>query len=277
MIKKYNLFWVLPLVFLAASSCYRAPEFPIEPTISFNSIKFYDVVKQPNSDPRLGPPKDSLVITINFQDGDGDLGVEGNENDPPFHSYFFVTVDNRKVEYPGNNTLLKYDPENPTLPPLTCENHVIGRVKDGRFISAQSKDYPIHFPDPQDPNKALPPETFYIENNIFANNFLVDFLVKRDGRYEEFDFNEATVTGCGERFDSKFPIIFDPNAPGKPLSGELTNRMESAGFINYFRNDTLKLRIQIIDRALHMSNIIETPAFYFVNKDGIYKMELLEE
>ena len=260
--KQFKLLWVFSLLLLAATACYRAPEFSVEPQISFNSIKFYDVVKS-NNDPRLGAPKDSLVVTINFQDGDGDLGLQGNENAPPYHSYYFITEDRRKVEYPGTNTLLKYDPNNPNLPSYNCVDYKIGKVKDGRFISVMSKDYVVNFPDEQDPNKGQPADTFLVEPNVFAYNFLVDFLVKNGNIYEEFDFNAATATGCGELFDSKFPIIFDPNSPGKPLSGELTNRMESSGFISYFRNDTMKLRIQIIDRALNMSNIIETPAFYF--------------
>jgi hypothetical protein len=37
--------------------------------------------------------------------------------------------------------------------------------------------------------------------------------------------------------------------------------MENFGFVPYFRNDTLKLRIRIIDRALNTSNVIETPEF----------------
>ncbi len=271
-LKTSNWIWLIPVILLAVSSCYRAPEFPVEPRISFNSLRFYDV-------PALGQ-QDSLVLTINFEDGDGDLGVEGNENLPPYHSFSFVTNDNRLVLTPGTATLLGPS-SNDTMPPYNCVDYRLGRVESStrNFYSYCTSEYRTYFPSPEEGRLdrcGMVPDTFYVKPNIFAYNFLVKFMVKRGERYEEFDFNKASLTGCGEVFNQKFPIIYDRNTPGSPLSGELTNTMISAGFINYFRNDTLKLQIQIIDRALNMSNIVETPAFHFENTGRLYQIEFLE-
>ena len=55
------------LIMVIISACFKAPEFANEPSISFNSIIF----KKGATD--LDP--DSLIVTVNFQDGDGDLGL----------------------------------------------------------------------------------------------------------------------------------------------------------------------------------------------------------
>jgi hypothetical protein len=81
---------------LGLSSCLKEPEYSTTPAISFNSIE----------DIRI-PPKsagaqvlDSIRLTINYQDGDGDLGLNEDERkNPPydfqaganrFYNNFFV-------------------------------------------------------------------------------------------------------------------------------------------------------------------------------------------
>ncbi|HEV7349069.1 hypothetical protein [Telluribacter sp.] len=65
------LFAALTLV-----SCVETPDFDTTPTIAFNSIDKFTV-----PDPFSGPNarKDSVIITIDFEDGDGDLGVTAEE------------------------------------------------------------------------------------------------------------------------------------------------------------------------------------------------------
>ena len=50
------------------SSCLQAPDLPVEPRISENALTVFR---------RDGPtgPRDSVEIAINFEDGDGDLGL----------------------------------------------------------------------------------------------------------------------------------------------------------------------------------------------------------
>lgn len=58
------------LTLASVVSCNQDPFFPVEPKIEFVSISPTEV--------RSGV--DSILITFRFQDGDGDLGSEGNPN-----------------------------------------------------------------------------------------------------------------------------------------------------------------------------------------------------
>jgi hypothetical protein len=81
---------------LGLSSCLKEPEYPATPSISFNSIQGIRI--PPKS--AKGQPLDSIRLTINYQDGDGDLGLTQDERkNPPydfqkganrFYNNFFV-------------------------------------------------------------------------------------------------------------------------------------------------------------------------------------------
>ena len=98
---------VLLLLFIIStgvlSGCYNPPEFPIEPTIKFSDIIFKQVENRP----------DSLILVIEFQDGDGDLGLRADENDIPYNDVWFFDK--------GNGIPLAYadrfTPPWDTLPP----------------------------------------------------------------------------------------------------------------------------------------------------------------
>jgi hypothetical protein len=51
-------------------SCLKPKEYPIEPIIEFS---------------KLQKSGDALYIYINFTDGDGDIGLDENENQPPYN------------------------------------------------------------------------------------------------------------------------------------------------------------------------------------------------
>ena len=61
---------VLLGICVSVSSCYKEPEFSLTPQISFENIE-----KEVRIDLFTGANKDSVVIAVKFQDGDGDLGL----------------------------------------------------------------------------------------------------------------------------------------------------------------------------------------------------------
>ena len=65
----------LGLLAASLSSCLKAPEYPVTPSISFNDIQVIRL--QPKQ--AGGQPLDSIRMTINYQDGDGDLGLSSDE------------------------------------------------------------------------------------------------------------------------------------------------------------------------------------------------------
>jgi hypothetical protein len=71
-----NLLFIGILFALGLMSCIDTPNFDDTPSIQFNSIDKFTV-----PDPFSGPnaKKDSVVITVDFEDGDGDLGITPEE------------------------------------------------------------------------------------------------------------------------------------------------------------------------------------------------------
>jgi hypothetical protein len=60
---------------LGLSSCLKEPEYSATPAISFNDIRVIRRVPPGNN----AQPLDSIRVTINYQDGDGDLGLSEND------------------------------------------------------------------------------------------------------------------------------------------------------------------------------------------------------
>lgn len=115
-------------------------------------------------------------------------------------------------------------------------------------------------------------DIFYATPNPNFNNIYIDYLIKQeDGTFEEFDWGTLSSIQCIWGFDTRFPHIAKSKATiaqdvfvikqSSPYTGKIQYNMESYGFIILFSNKTMKLRIKIKDRALHLSNVIETPEF----------------
>lgn len=76
--------WIVWTVMLG---CEKVPEFPVTPSIKLNDIYFLDM-----ADPSVA---DTLVLELRFQDGDGDLGLDGFDDTKPYHaSNFFIVNEN---------------------------------------------------------------------------------------------------------------------------------------------------------------------------------------
>ena len=72
--RKY-IFWSF-LVSLIIASCSQAPEYPLEPIISYEGLSRIDIPQSSGSVSQL----DTMVIRIGFTDGDGDLGDQDSIN-----------------------------------------------------------------------------------------------------------------------------------------------------------------------------------------------------
>ena len=168
------------------SACISEPEFSNIPAISFNNV---GVFTNENQD-ILGnkTKKDSVVITVNFQDGDGDLGFSKDDLD----SY-------------------------------------VKKTKDSSFKS-----------------------------------FIVDLLIYKNGKF----INRSLVDERGkprEKIGGNLPFRFKQStSKAGPIEGTIDfstifNPLITSGIPELkAKNDTVKFTIQIIDRALNKSNIVET-------------------
>jgi hypothetical protein len=70
-------------------SCFNPPEFPTTPQIEFNKVEFKEVGGFSD--------QDSLIVYINFKDGDGDLGLSTQDLDSPVHVTNFFTGTNGQL------------------------------------------------------------------------------------------------------------------------------------------------------------------------------------
>jgi len=239
-----KLSWGLLAVVIFAiglNSCFEAPTYPTTPEIEYENIQFIDVSNPSDFD--------SLILTLRFKDGDGDMGLSTDETG-------CYTVDGKKLCYNDkfyyqfpNGTFVTYKtkrthPDYDTLPafvhPYNCINWEV------------TKD-----------NNNVVKDTLYFTLNQDHYNIFVDFLVKQNnGSFQEFDWRtEFYYPGCGIPFDGRFPILSKDLSKKSPLEGEIRYGMTSVGFLSLFSTKTLKLRVSIQDRALNKSNVIETPEF----------------
>ena len=67
---------IIALIFL---SCTDDNNISTTPSISYEKLEFKKSENSFN--------QDSLILTINFIDGDGDLGLTNDENNYPYHTY----------------------------------------------------------------------------------------------------------------------------------------------------------------------------------------------
>jgi hypothetical protein len=215
---KRILIYIGIISFLALSFCTRPPELPVIPSIKFESVSFEEVE---------GP--DSLIFSIFFQDGDGDLGLTSNDIYYPYQAY------NVKVDQNGDTLFYGDSPEMPPYNPL---DYIITRDEDGNAE-----------------------DTIWVEINLDHYNIFVRFFEKKNGEYEEFDWRDPPYF---QTFDGRFPLlntrIKDNRLVIRPLEGSLRYGMTSSGWLFLFR-DTLKLEIMIQDRALNKSNSVTSPDF----------------
>ncbi|MEQ9288180.1 MAG: hypothetical protein RIG77_14785 [Cyclobacteriaceae bacterium] len=249
---------VAGLVTAACIYSCRAPEdFPIVPNIGFDQVIFKDLTDQP----------DSLILFIDFEDGDGDLGLNRDENDYPYQDFdFVVDEDGRIVTLSATDTRPPYyqfafeSGQNPdkisdtdNRPVFSCDNYDFLFINEDRnvFIPKGTKTTDIDL-------SQFHLDTLFVVKNENRNNIFVDFFRKRGSNYEFIDWKRAfDENGCGIDFNARFPI-FDVQSLNSSLEGTIKYSMTSSGFNVLIRTDTFKLRVKIKDRRLHDSNVIET-------------------
>jgi hypothetical protein len=210
---------ILPVFF----TCQDRPTFPIEPRIELNDFYFREVEDF---------PLDSLIIKVQFEDGDGDLGLESFETDFPYHLLTVQTY--------SNGDTIRYG-EAAAPDEYNCVDFEIIRkessVNDSLVVTS---------------------DTIFVERNPNHFNFFLDFLVKEpDGSFRVF--NPALERNCAPPYHGRY-FVLNTARDIRPLTGELQYTLLS-GFRLLFRNDIIKLRIQIQDRNLHRSNVLETEEF----------------
>ncbi|MEL7147175.1 MAG: hypothetical protein AAFO69_12450 [Bacteroidota bacterium] len=244
-------FLFLLLVATVLAGCFRPPEFPDEPEINFKSIVFVT-----DEDGGTGSFGDSLILSIDFQDGDGNLGLRGSENGFPYHAFDIIKDANGDtVKLSGTDYELPYFRHSPN-----GERFFL--TDDPGTLSA---DYNCQEFEVITNNEGIPVDTMRIVKNPNNLNIFVEFYRKNEnGEFRFFDWTSvASSNRCGEDFNGRFPIFDERNlADGNPLAGTIDYSMVSVGFkLAMGVNNTFRIDVRILDRDLNVSNTVSSQEF----------------
>lgn len=222
---------LLGLLLLAGlSSCYDEPEFAMEPRLTGfdgEGIRFVDVPDD---------IRDSLIVRVAFQDGDGDLGLAINEVQPVYTQQYIYQTDN-------SGDLIRFDSQNDD------------------FNCVDWKPPPTYI------NQDTIRDTLRVVLNPFYFNFEIDLFIKNNGVFEEYDLLRER---CRPRLGGRFPRFKDDFTNVKPLEGVIEYGIASPSLLLLFRNDTLKIGVRVIDRGLNVSNTIESQPFVLKSDGDIF-------
>jgi len=266
---------------IGVSSCFQPPEFGIAPSISFNRIEFK--VTPDISD------ADSLILYLDFKDGNGDMGLNDSFRDDPYHerNFYFEDVANSKVTPVG--TVL----QSVNKPPLPSPMPMIITPPTGKLVTKRTRNKPgfgflpafnaanLECRDYTTAHLLIAPsaagaidasynitdtlqdtggnkyfvvkDTIYFERNLNHYNIIVRFYQSTGGPFTEFSWEDELCT----TFNGRFPVLTDKNGP---LEGTIRYAMPSFGFTPLFSIKTLRLDVIVKDRAFNKDSI-RTPDF----------------
>jgi len=195
-------------------------------------------------------------------------------------SSYLQTNSGEKLQVlPDNNhpgKLVNYHrlPESPSH--YTCSDLYFGELylsKDNEFF-IDADDHIVDFIGTPPNEYYVLRDTFLIELNPDYYNVNVETLVEQpDGAFEVFDLAKAIFGqqphNCVANFNGRFPFIEGQTSTVKAgpftirriskYAGKFRYAMYSAGFKQYFGGKKIKMQVSIKDRALNLSNVIETP------------------
>jgi len=102
----------------------------------------------------------------------------------------------------------------------------------------------------------------------YRYNLFIKYFEKKKGKFEEVTITTPNAqTGNPDTlwFNGRIPYL-TPIGKNKAISGEIYDTL----FINNYTSpyDTIKYQIYIQDRALHKSNVVETPEI-IINKKAL--------
>lgn len=151
--------------FVVFSACFNQPEFDDAPKIDFEDIYF---VKS------TGPGvKDSFVVSLNFKDGDGDLGLsaDGEDVEPPYHETDFFINKNLELS-PVSGALIKdftgYTYTNGKKTPQFPSYYVGSEESNGELITLDSRSDGFSIPPYEGPYTCAANLESYLYDTIFV-------------------------------------------------------------------------------------------------------------
>ncbi len=289
---------LFPLAGLFIYACTPPEPISDKPSITFKSLEYVNVVGD----------QDSLILTFDFEDGNGDLGL-AQVLRFPFHDIDYVVdsvveiYDNRGGLTDVTFRYVTYGADELYFP-LRLYNKQENGFYEGSFADEDIRpeysceDYDtllIPFnkvghlnPYYRDSSSAESVDTVFIVKNPYRYNIFVDYYIDFVGngsnpdRFELFEWEYwADDYGCGLTYDARFPIwdatsYLDENS----IQGTMDYAMLGFGFENILRTRPFFLEFYIYDHSILFdeengkSNVIRTPVYTL---QDIIKQDVTQE
>jgi hypothetical protein len=245
-------FTVILVLMWVVGACLKEPENSIVPQIQYQSIAFKH---------EMPAAVDTLIVTVKFTDGDGDLGIDGDENaiytsptdstdiNTPY--YYLYDSARNNVWYPvhANNLLL---PKGYHYVNYASYRKIHTFPFDTLSATVDCANWEF---------RPSPADTLCVRNNPYYNNFFMDVFTKNpDGTYTYvnpityFSFEKCVPNF----FNGRFPILSSDLGKKTSLDGTIIYKFVSAALYSEFHAKTIKVKVYILDRAFHQSNIVES-------------------
>jgi hypothetical protein len=273
---------LLTLIAMGGGSCFEQPEYSDIPQIEFVSL----------TQERIDLT-DSLVLKISFTDGNGDLGLSKEEQDNTCQIINRVRIgstDEFEDQICLNNKLyaLLLDSENRHIlidKNQSCNYNSLcynSRFFPTKQVGSNTYSFITYKDRRTDPEYADLPDIIKpfectnweittinnVTDTLFFNlnkdhvNFEYELLIKgTDNKFTPFDFNkELPVCLSPPIPGGRFPILFSDRS-GSPIEGEINYAIVSPALRFVLGLKILKFQIKIRDRALNVSNVVESNEF----------------
>ncbi|MBS1491253.1 MAG: hypothetical protein JSS93_12060 [Bacteroidetes bacterium] len=234
----------------SVGACIKQPEYSVVPQIQLGSF----LLRQGTG---AGLGYDTLIITIKFKDGNGDIGIgavdlarpDGKYVSPWYWAYdttnngnYGYTTDNNPADLNSNGSHYKFIDfrarkigfSGLTIPiTYDCVNWELGKNVGSSKI-----------------------DTIYITQNPSAYTLNMSLYTRRNVA-DPFVYYDPGVNDCNpSEFSAAFPDLSN-DRKNSPIEGSFTYKFEYLGFAAKFSGQYLKFNITITDRAGNVSNTVE--------------------
>lgn len=270
----FMLIILVSLTFLG--SCFEPPQFSKRPEITVSKVEFFETPGLENAD--------TIILHLDFRDGDGDMGLDGlndQHNSDPFHPHFYYLegpgftliknpTDQVRVNAPdpipsslpvlknlGNTgKLVRLRTRNKTgfgyLPPLNsgdlgCRNYRIQYLIIP-YTTPDIVDSTYNIVAQSSRGDVIVQDTLYYTPNRNHYNLRVRFYQRVGSSLQEYSWEQNFCT----TFNSRFPVLSDE---GSPTEGTLRYKMTSIGFLTVFGVRPIALDVIVSDRALNRDSV----------------------
>ena len=230
--------------------------YPPQPHVEFENIVYEE---------QQLPARSSLFITFSVTDGDLDVGLEMNQTDFPFHfAYFYLKKDGSRISSDklergevGHNELIQV--EDRLVAPFDTLPDPATSCKYFSHNYGESPDY-----------KSV--QLYADLNENYSNLFVKLLLKEQDGSFAEEDLSADCFYNRNGRIPPLNGLTVGKDYVTGPFKIALYSQQkgrityEISSYFSAFKSRTLKAQLFVKDRALNISNIIETPEFSLWNK-----------